>query len=586
MQAGGWTGAVSTGMAFSALKKFGLASRRALRPDVKRARKPLRGTISKLSARLSHLTFVGLLLVAATPGVRGNFEVVQESKPRRVTLYAEPLPALPQSVAEAQGPQSAREDRAPDDVLKDTGASTATVAADVNKIVRARERSPIVPPVKRERPTELTLAAAASIRVDQSEGAPARAKELAALHAPSNFKALKRVTAHKVRLPEDVVKTDAAPAIVLASLSDAIPVALETPPQRMLRVRQRGRDRPAKAGSAAQAAKSEEPAIKVAALPGAPTPESTRPIASVSKGAVYTVVPSWTARDIADAKRVCGNVLTGRRVVANAAQPMREGSCGAPAPLSVRKIGEPGVELHPSAMLTCPMAAALDRWMSEVVQPAALETFGAPVVKLVAMSSYSCRNRYGRTEAPISEHALVNAVDLEGFVLRDGRTIKVLTGWGQVVRDGPVPSEDQAAEVKIAEAKPAFEKDSGASMLGAGSLAKPGGRGAKAAEAEADAEAATDKSGGAKLAGKQGGEQGTASREDAKDATSKTPDKVAKAEEAEPSEEEKRSTFLHKVHAEACALFGTVLGPEANDAHRNHFHLDMKARRGPHGYCQ
>jgi hypothetical protein len=30
--------------------------------------------------------------------------------------------------------------------------------------------------------------------------------------------------------------------------------------------------------------------------------------------------------------------------------------------------------------------------------------------------------------------------------------------------------------------------------------------------------------------------------------------------------------------------FFTVLGPEANDAHKNHFHLDMKERRS--GFCQ
>jgi hypothetical protein len=27
-----------------------------------------------------------------------------------------------------------------------------------------------------------------------------------------------------------------------------------------------------------------------------------------------------------------------------------------------------------------------------------------------------------------------------------------------------------------------------------------------------------------------------------------------------------------------------VLGPEANDAHKNHFHFDMKERRS--GFCQ
>jgi len=37
--------------------------------------------------------------------------------------------------------------------------------------------------------------------------------------------------------------------------------------------------------------------------------------------------------------------------------------------------------------------------------------------------------------------------------------------------------------------------------------------------------------------------------------------------------------FLHDAHKAACRIFGTTLGPEANAAHRNHFHVDMAYRR-------
>ncbi len=37
--------------------------------------------------------------------------------------------------------------------------------------------------------------------------------------------------------------------------------------------------------------------------------------------------------------------------------------------------------------------------------------------------------------------------------------------------------------------------------------------------------------------------------------------------------------FLHDAHDAACRIFGTTLGPEANDAHRNHFHVDMAERK-------
>jgi hypothetical protein len=34
------------------------------------------------------------------------------------------------------------------------------------------------------------------------------------------------------------------------------------------------------------------------------------------------------------------------------------------------------------------------------------------------------------------------------------------------------------------------------------------------------------------------------------------------------------SVFLHEVHDAACSYFGTVLGPDYNQPHANHFHLD------------
>ena len=40
-----------------------------------------------------------------------------------------------------------------------------------------------------------------------------------------------------------------------------------------------------------------------------------------------------------------------------------------------------------------------------------------------------------------------------------------------------------------------------------------------------------------------------------------------------------KTQFLHAAHRSACKVFGTVLGPEANKAHKNHFHVDMAERK-------
>ena len=87
------------------------------------------------------------------------------------------------------------------------------------------------------------------------------------------------------------------------------------------------------------------------------------------------------------------------------------------------------VEVKPAATLACPIVSVLDRWIEDSVQPAAMHWFGAPVVEIKQISSYSCRGMNGNPNAHISEHAFGNALDIAAFVLSDGRKITVKDGW-------------------------------------------------------------------------------------------------------------------------------------------------------------
>jgi hypothetical protein len=85
--------------------------------------------------------------------------------------------------------------------------------------------------------------------------------------------------------------------------------------------------------------------------------------------------------------------------------------------------------LTPPATLACPIVSALDRWVTEGVQPAALHWFGQPVVSIKQISAYSCRDMVGNSTVHISEHAFGNALDIAAFTFADGRTITVQHGW-------------------------------------------------------------------------------------------------------------------------------------------------------------
>lgn len=79
--------------------------------------------------------------------------------------------------------------------------------------------------------------------------------------------------------------------------------------------------------------------------------------------------------------------------------------------------------------LTCPMIAGYHLWVRESVLPLARKYFGQDVKTVETFGSYACRNRNGQTNAPVSEHASANALDVAGFLLADGRRIRVHRDW-------------------------------------------------------------------------------------------------------------------------------------------------------------
>ncbi|MEZ5787207.1 MAG: extensin family protein [Xanthobacteraceae bacterium] len=87
------------------------------------------------------------------------------------------------------------------------------------------------------------------------------------------------------------------------------------------------------------------------------------------------------------------------------------------------------VAVTPAATLACPVVSALDRWVTETIQPAAQRWFGQQVVEMKQISAYSCRGMNGNPRARISEHAFGNALDIAGFVLSDGHVVTVRNGW-------------------------------------------------------------------------------------------------------------------------------------------------------------
>lgn len=146
------------------------------------------------------------------------------------------------------------------------------------------------------------------------------------------------------------------------------------------------------------------------------------------------------------------------------------------------KLMDIGVEATNLGAMTCPLAAGFAGWARHAVLPAARQFLGSQVVRIETFGTYSCRNVNGGRSGKLSQHAFGNAIDISGFVLKDGRRVSVLAGW-----HGNKPERD----------------------------------------------------------------------------------------------------FLRRLHQSACNRFGTVLGPDYDSAHANHFHFDMaRSMKDGSAYCR
>jgi len=232
--------------------------------------------------------------------------------------------------------------------------------------------------------------------------------------------------------------------------------------------------------------------------------------------------------------------------------PIRKGQCGTAQPVELRSIGaKPAIAIVPPAVMNCRLAAKLVQWFKQDVQPLARAQLTSEVVAIKNEAAYDCRNRYGDPGQKLSEHATANALDIGALTLANGSELSISANWGPVLRDliksakGAKPAAGFAATVTRADGSnnatgslPALTPELAAQRhLGSSAIR----------QAQRDEAAAL----GVSL----------------------------------PAPQTAQAKFIHAIHASACQQFGTVLGPEANDAHREHFHLDLAPRAGS-SYCE
>lgn len=163
--------------------------------------------------------------------------------------------------------------------------------------------------------------------------------------------------------------------------------------------------------------------------PGTPT-ETAAPDAAPAQAPVEAAVEAEPSKPARVFQTACPAVIRGL-VEAQMLPPIEEGGCTEQSPLSVTGVLVNGrmVPLSETATANCEMAMTLPAW-AEAVDGYVFARENARITRILTGTSYMCRER--RTAAgssDLSEHGLANALDVMGFELADGRSIRVLDGW-------------------------------------------------------------------------------------------------------------------------------------------------------------
>ena len=120
---------------------------------------------------------------------------------------------------------------------------------------------------------------------------------------------------------------------------------------------------------------------------------------------------------------VCGETALQGEVVGFV--PSQTDGCGIKDAVRIRSVS--GIALSQSALIDCPTAQALRKWVDKGLTPA-LKSRGQ-VAQIKVAAHYACRTRNSQKGTRISEHGKGRAIDISGFVMQDGSEITVLQGW-------------------------------------------------------------------------------------------------------------------------------------------------------------
>ena len=100
--------------------------------------------------------------------------------------------------------------------------------------------------------------------------------------------------------------------------------------------------------------------------------------------------------------------------------------CSIKNPVKINEVD--GVKFTREVLVGCEAAQSLYGWVRKSAKPV-MGRKGGGLAKIQMIAGYSCRNRNSAKSGKLSEHAKGKAIDIAGFVLKDGTILSVKRDW-------------------------------------------------------------------------------------------------------------------------------------------------------------
>ncbi|HLJ20905.1 MAG TPA: extensin family protein, partial [Stellaceae bacterium] len=108
-----------------------------------------------------------------------------------------------------------------------------------------------------------------------------------------------------------------------------------------------------------------------------------------------------------------------------AAIPVSTGPCAVDNPVQITGAAVPW---NQPAVMTCALADRVDRFLVEAAEPLARRYLATDIVRMDHFGAYACRPVAGMA-GRWSEHAAGRAIDVSGFLMKDGERVTVEQDW-------------------------------------------------------------------------------------------------------------------------------------------------------------